>query len=160
MAILREISVSDNEAIAKIIREVFVELGVPKVGTAYADPELDTMFSAYQKARSAYFVIEVDGQLLGGGGIAPLAGGPEAICELQKMYFLPQARGMGWGEKLIDACLDFAKEQGFTQCYLETMPYMKAAQKLYKKKAFRYIDGPMGATGHTSCNVWMTKTLA
>ena len=160
MTILRKISVNDNEAIAKIIREVLVELGVPKVGTAYADPELDTMFSTYQKARSTYFVIEVDGQLLGGGGIAPLAGGPEEICELQKMYFLPQARGMGWGEKLIDTCLGFAKEKGFTQCYLETMPYMKAAQKLYKKKAFDYIDGPMGATGHTSCNVWMTKTLA
>ena len=98
MAILRKISVNDNEAIAKIIREVLVELGVPKVGTAYADPELDTMFSTYQKARSAYFVIEVDGQLLGGGGIAPLAGGPEEICELQKCISSPKQEEWG-GEK-------------------------------------------------------------
>jgi putative acetyltransferase len=39
------------------------------------------------------------------------------------------------------------------------MPYMKAAQKLYQKKGFEYIERPMGSTGHTSCSVWMIKTL-
>ncbi len=51
--------------------QVLIDIGVPKVGTAYADPELDFMFQAYHKARSAYFVLEEDNQLLGGAGIAP-----------------------------------------------------------------------------------------
>ncbi|MCW8980710.1 MAG: GNAT family N-acetyltransferase, partial [Altibacter sp.] len=52
-----------------------------------------------------------------------------------------------------------ARTFGFEQCYLETMPYMTAAQKLYERVGFRYIDGPMGDTGHYSCPVHMIKDL-
>ncbi len=75
------------------------------------------------------------------------------------MYFLPEARGKGLGAQMIEKCLEKAKEFGFDQCYLETMPYMKAAKKLYQRNGFDFIDGPMGDTGHYSCNVWMIKKL-
>ena len=159
MVTIREVREEDNAALAKAIRQVLIDIGVPKVGTAYADPELDFMYQAYQTTRSAYFVIEEDGVVLGGAGIAPLAGEDPKICELQKMYFLAQGRGRGLGQKMINHCLAYAKDQNFELCYLETLPYMKAAQKLYLKTGFSYIDGPMGSTGHTSCNVWLTKVL-
>lgn len=159
MLSIRVLREEDNPVIASVIRSVLIELGVPKVGTAYADPELDALTSAYQGERSRYFVVEQDGKVIGGAGIAPLAGESPEICELQKMYFLPAARGLGVGEKMIHQCLDFAREEDFQLCYLETLPYMKAAQKLYRKVGFDYIDGPMGNTGHTSCNVWLTKSL-
>lgn len=159
MISIREVREEDNAALAAAIRQVLIDIGAPKVGTAYADPELDFMFQAYQKERSAYFIIEEDGLVLGGAGIAPLSGEDPSICELQKMYFLSQARGKGWGQKMINHCLAYAKTQSFELCYLETLPYMKAAQKLYLKTGFDYIDGPMGNTGHTSCNVWLTKAL-
>lgn len=157
--LIREVLEKDNVALASVIREVLLEMGVPKVGTAYEDPELDYMHKNYLKDQSAYFVIIEKNKIIGGAGIAPLKGGNPVVCELQKMYFLPEARGRSLGEKMIDHCLAFAKEQGFEMCYLETLPYMKAAQKLYIKKGFDYIDGPMGSTGHTSCNVWLTKKL-
>ena len=75
------------------------------------------------------------------------------------MYFLDQVRGRGLGQQMINHCLAFAKTKKFELCYLETLPYMEAAQKLYLKTGFAYIDGPMGSTGHTSCNVWLTKVL-
>lgn len=159
MISIREVKEEDNPALGAVIRQVLFDIGVPKVGTAYADPELDFMFQAYQKERSAYFVIEEEGVVLGGAGIAPLAGEDPSICELQKMYFLSQARGKGLGQKMINHCLAYAKMQSFELCYLETLPYMKAAQKLYLKTGFDYIEGPMGNTGHTSCNVWLTKAL-
>ena len=159
MLSIRVLREEDNPVIASVIRSVLIELGVPKVGTAYADPELDALTSAYQGDRSRYFVVEQEGRVIGGAGIAPLAGEAPEICELQKMYFLPAARGLGVGEKMICQCLDFAREKDFQRCYLETLPYMKAAQKLYRKVGFDYIDGPMGSTGHTSCNVWLTKSL-
>lgn len=159
MISIREVKEEDNPALGAVIRQVLIDIGVPKVGTAYADPELDFMFQAYQKVRSAYFVIEEEGVVLGGAGIAPLAGEDPSICELQKMYFLSQARGKGLGQKMINHCLAYAKMQSFELCYLETLPYMKAAQKLYLKTGFDYIEGPMGNTGHTSCNVWLTKAL-
>ena len=75
------------------------------------------------------------------------------------MYFLEEARGRGIGTRMIQVCLDTAKTYGFEKCYLETMPYMKAAQELYKKNGFEYIKERMGDTGHYSCPVWMLKNL-
>ena len=159
MLSIRPLREEDNPVIASVIRSVLVELGVPKIGTAYADPELDVLTTAYENERSRYFVVVEDGDVIGGAGIAPLAGESPEICELQKMYFLPQARGKGLGSQMMKSCLSFARKQNFSLCYLETLPQMKAAQSLYRKSGFSYIDAPMGSTGHTSCNVWLTKPL-
>lgn len=155
MFTIREIQPKDNQQIASVIRSVLVEHHVPKVGTAYADVSLDQMFETYQTEKAKYFVVEYQNQLVGGAGIAPLENGPEGICELQKMYFLPIARGKGQGSTMMQTCLDFAKKAGYRQVYLETMPNMLDAQKMYQKFGFTYIDAPMGCTGHTSCPVWM-----
>ena len=157
--IIRPILKKDNPHIARVIRKVLVDLGVPKVGTAYADKALDSLYEAYQKPRSIYFVLELNGKILGGGGIAQLDNCNENICELQKMYFLEEVRGLGLGTQMIQECIKNAKGFMFEKCYLETMTYMKAAQKLYLKNDFNYIDGPMGDTGHFSCPVHMIKNI-
>lgn len=157
--IIREVQQKDNESIAKVIRDIFHELDAPKVGTAYADPILDTLYEVYQAPRSVYYVLEKEGKVVGGCGIAPLENGDDSVCELQKMYFAPEIRGAGYAEKIIGRCLEFAKTQGFEICYLETLSFMTTAQKLYKRIGFENIDGPMGNTGHNSCEVWMTKKL-
>lgn len=156
---IRPILKKDNPHIAKVIRKVLVDLGVPKVGTAYADKTLDSLYEAYQKPRAIYFVIEKEGKIIGGAGVAQLDKYEGNICELQKMYFLEEARGLGLGTKMINICLEKAKDFRFDKCYLETMTYMKAAQKLYLKNEFEYLDGPLGNTGHYSCPVHMLKDL-
>mgnify|MGYP006162705885 FL=1 len=157
--IIREIQQTDNAAIAKVIRDIFHELDAPKVGTAYADPILDALYEVYQEPRSVYYVVENEGRVVGGCGVAPLENGDASVCELQKMYFAPEIRGTGYAEKIIEKCLEYAKIQGFEICYLETLSFMTTAQKLYKRIGFEHIDGPMGNTGHNSCEVWMTKKL-
>ena len=157
--LIREIQQKDNESIAKVIRDIFHELDAPKVGTAYADPILDTLYEVYQAPRSKYYVVEKEGKVVGGCGVAPLENGDTEVCELQKMYFAPEIRGTGFAEKIIEKCLEFAKTQGFEICYRETLSFMTTAQKLYKRIGFENIDGPMGNTGHNSCEVWMTKKL-
>jgi putative acetyltransferase len=157
--LIRKIEKKDNAAVAQLIRSVFDELNIPKVGTAYEDPYLDLMYEEYNKPRSVYYVVEQDGKIIGGAGIAPLENEAPIICELQKMYFLPETRGKGIGSQMMAICLQSAREFGFEKCYLETMPFMHAAQKLYKKSGFQYIDEPMGCTGHTSCPVWMLLDL-
>lgn len=157
--ILREILPHDNPKVAVVIRKVLEDLGVPKVGTAYADKALDSMYENYDVPGAAYFVIEAGGEIIGCAGIAQLENYEGKVCELQKMYFLETARGKGLGTKMMNLCLDRARQFGYEKCYLETMPYMKAAQKLYLKTGFNYIDGPMGNTGHYSCPVWMLLDL-
>jgi putative acetyltransferase len=156
---IRLIAKDDDAAIAKVIRDVLVAHNVPKVGTAYADPQLDCMFETYNQPRAAYFVLEHRGKIIGGAGISQLQNESSDICELQKMYFLPEARGFGLGSAMMEKCLSAAKNFGYQKCYLETMPYMEAAQKLYKKTGFDYICAPMGNTGHNACPVWMIKEL-
>ncbi len=157
--IIREIKPQDNEQIAHVIRAVLIEFGVPKVGTAYEDKALDCMFETYNHPKKTYFVIEYQQKIVGGCGIAPLENYDGNTCELQKMYFLPIARGKGLGSKMINTCLKKASEFNFENCYLETLPYMESARALYKKNGFVSLTERMGNTGHFSCNLWMLKEL-
>ena len=157
--VIREIEAKDNPKIAKAIRSVLIEMGVPKVGTAYEDKALDCMTETYSDQNRVYFVVEKGNDIIGGAGIAPLDNYEGNVCELQKMYFMPEARGKGLGSEMMNKCLDFAKQAGFAQCYLETLPYMDDARKLYRKVGFKSIKEPMGNTGHYSCTVWMLKDL-
>jgi len=156
---IRPIQQTDNLQIAAIIRSVLIEFKVPQVGTAFADPQLDCLFETYDKPNAMYFVIENDFKIIGGAGIMQLENESQKICELQKMYFLPETRNLGVGLKTIEKCLQKAIEFGFEKCYLETMPNMFAAQKLYQKVGFEFLQNPMGNTGHTNCPVWMIKNL-
>ena len=156
---IRPIEPQDNPFVEALIKSVFDELSLPKTGTAYEDLSLKTMFENYNRENSMYFVLEKEGKIIGGAGIAVLENSLNDICELQKMYFAPEARGLGLGAQLMEICLKKAKTFGFTACYLETLPEMKAAQKLYVKSGFDYLCQPLGTTGHTSCPVWMLKKL-
>lgn len=157
---IRLLKKEDNVAIAAVIREVFISDNYPKTGTAFADKQLDFLFETYDNPTSAYFVFEENGKIIGGAGVSQLENSTENICELQKMYFLEEARGKGFGHQMILKCLEKATELEYEKCYLETLPEMLNAQKLYKKVGFEYICEPMGNTGHTSCPIWMLKELS
>lgn len=144
---------------ASIIRSVMPEFGACGSGFAISDPEVDWMSRAYAQPRCAYFVVEVDGRVVGGGGVAPLEGGDAGTCELRKMYFLPEARGLGAGSALMARCLEAARDAGFERCYLETLTGMEAAMRLYERSGFHRIDAPMGATGHGGCNTFYLREL-
>ena len=157
---LRAIEPRDDAAVAAIIRSVMTEFGACGAGYSINDAEVDGMSASYAAPRSAYFVWELDGRVVGCGGVAPLSGGDAGTCELRKMYFLPEARGRGLGAPMLERCLDAARGFGFTQCYLETLASMEAAQRLYTKFGFRPLSLPMGSTGHLTCNRWYVLNLA
>jgi putative acetyltransferase len=152
--VIRPITPADDAAMAAIIRAVMPEFGAIGDGFAINDPEVDWMSRAYSQPRSAYFVVEREGVVLGGGGVAPLEGGDGGTCELRKMYFLPQARGLGAGTAMMERCLQAARGFGFARCYLETLCGMDAAMRLYERSGFHRIDAPMGDTGHGGCNTF------
>ncbi len=157
--VIRRIVPADDAAMAQVIRTVMPEFGAVGDGFAINDPEVDWMSHAYAGTRAAYFVVEHGGRVCGGGGIAPLEGGDAAVCELRKMYFLPELRGLGAGSALMVQCLDAARERGFDRCYLETLNGMDAAIRLYQRHGFQRIAAPMGATGHGGCNAFYLLDL-
>jgi len=156
---IRPISIADNPLIATIIRSCLTEFGANKPGTVYYDKTTDQLFELFQENGAAYFIAEQDGQVVGGGGIFPSPGLPAGTCELVKMYLLPLARGTGIGATLMNRCLGKAKEMGFVNMYIETLPELKKAISVYEKFGFNYLDKPLGNTGHFGCSVWMLKSL-
>lgn len=156
---VRRIQPDDTPAVRNIIRAVMPEFGANGAGFAIHDAEVNDMFTAYTQPRHVYFVFEEDGKILGGGGIGTLQGGDADTCELKKMYFLPEGRGKGLGQAVLAACLQAAKELGYTQCYLETFNTMQRAMKLYERNGFTKINGPCGSTGHFACDVFYQKKL-
>jgi putative acetyltransferase len=156
---IRPIQSQDDAAMAAVIRAVMPEFGADGPGFAIHDPEVDHLSLAYARPRHAYFVIDRGGEVLGGGGIAPLEGADPSVCELRKMYLLPRARGVGAGSAMMAHCLAAAREAGFRQCYLETLTGMDAAQTLYLRSGFQRIDAPMGGTGHFSCDRFFLRDL-
>ena len=157
---IRTIEEKDNAAIANVIRRTLEEFGANHPGTVYYDEATDALYSVFQNTnRSIYFIAERNDEVVGGGGIFPSAGLPEDTCELVKMYLLPHVRGIGLGKKLIQQCIDFAKQAGYQNIYLETMPELKQALKTYEKFGFEYINHSMGNTGHFGCELWMLKQL-
>lgn len=157
--VFRSIERRDDPALAGIIRSVMSEFGAVGSGFSIEDPEVDAMSRTYSQERCAYFVAEREGELIAGGGIAPLAGGEADVCELRKMYALMPARGLGVGRRLLELCLEAARAEGFRACYLETLRHMHRARALYEKAGFRPLDGPLGATGHHGCDSWYALEL-
>ncbi|MEZ2903400.1 GNAT family N-acetyltransferase [Acinetobacter terrestris] len=158
---VRPIQVQDNAQIARIIREVSKEFGLaPESGFAVADPVLDGLYTVYSQSNAQYWVIENEqGEILGGGGLSPLKG-DHSILEIQKMYFLPEIRGLGFAKQLLEKAFQFTLQQGFKSCYLETTKELWQAVKLYEKLGFEYLNHPKGNTGHSqACEIWMEKRL-
>ncbi|PAW09237.1 MarR family transcriptional regulator [Vibrio sp. V1B] len=157
--VLRPLTKADNSQVANVIRAVSAEYGLTAdKGYGVADPTLDDMYSVYDQQGAAYWVVEYQGEIVGGGGFAPLSGEPN-VCELQKMYFLPQTRGHGLAKRIVALSLQLAKQFGYQQCYLETAECLREAVGLYEKLGFEHLDAPLGQTGHDACEVVMLKTL-
>ena len=153
---IREIQFKDNSTVELIIRNCLIEFNGNREGTAWEDPDLGRFSEIYNTDTAKYWVAETD-RVVGGVGIAPLAGA-DGVCELQKMYCIPEVRSTGISHKLIEIALDHAKKY-FDRCYLETFGIMIAAQKFYEKYGFTRIDKPLGNTGHYACDVLYIKDL-
>jgi putative acetyltransferase len=157
--LIREIQPGDNAHLAVIIRSVLAEFKAHRPGTVYYDPTTDDLFALFRAPRSIYFVVEMGGKIVGGGGVYPTEAMPAGYCELVKLYLLPQTRGKGIGKALIDKCFEVARQIGYTGMYLESMPELKTAVGLYERCGFTHLKGPMGNSGHFGCDIWMAKRL-
>lgn len=158
--VIRPIAPEDNRELATIVRRVALEFDAVGPGGPTADAELDDMAEAYSGSDRGYFVIESEGRrLVGGAGFGPLEGGEPGVCELRKMYLVPEARGQGLGRSLLELCLHEAGASGYQTCYLETTERMRSARALYTQLGFEALSCRLGDTGHSQCDMHYVKEL-
>lgn len=153
---IRPIEAKDNAAVEGVIRSCLMEFGAAHEGTAWADPDLGRFSQIYSTPGNRYWVAEDEtGKIVGGTGVGRLT---DAVCELQKMYCLPEARGTGLAHQLMALALDYARDY-YAQCYLETLDNMVAARRFYEKHGFCPTDTAPIQTAHFACQVRLIKDL-
>ncbi len=157
--IIRQIEKKDNSILAELIRKFFREFKIDRPGTVYADPTTANLYELFQTPSSKYWVAEENGIILGGSGVYPTIGLPDGCVELVKLYLSAESRGKGIGRDLLLKCIETAKELGFKQIYLESMPELGKAVGMYEKAGFKSICNRLGNSGHYSCDIWMVKEL-
>lgn len=153
------ISKKYDAKVCAIIKAVGEEHGAVGEGYGPSDPEVNAMSEYYNaETKSCYLIAIVNGEVVGGCGLASFSSST-TTCELKKLFLLPQSRGFGLGKKLSQACLDFANQQGYKECYLDTLSNMQPAIALYEKLGFKHLSAPLTGTEHSACDVWMLKYL-
>jgi putative acetyltransferase len=156
---IRKIEKSDNAEIAAVIRKVFREFKIDRPGTVYFDPTTDDLYTLFQTPGSIYWIALDGSEIIGGCGIFPTPALPAGYAELVKFYLAAEYRGKGIGRLLMSKSIDSARELGYKQIYLESMPELGKAISMYEKAGFRSIDHPMGKSGHFGCDIWMLMDL-
>jgi putative acetyltransferase len=88
-----------------------------------------------------------DGKPAGCAALRPLF---HRDAEMKRLFVRPAYRGMGLGRQLALAVIDAARGMGYHTLKLDTLPAMKAAQRMYESLGFRdtapYNDNPVGGT--------------
>jgi putative acetyltransferase len=157
--LIRPIKKEDNEIIASLIRGVLTEFGANRPGTVFTDKTTDNLHELFEDEKARYFIAEVNGEIVGGSGIYPTQGLPEGCTELVKLYVSSKVRGTGVGKVLMQKSIEAAKEEGYVEVYLETLPELHLAVGLYERVGFEYLTKPYGNTGHFACDLWMRKII-
>lgn len=157
---IRHIEQKDNVVLANIIRSCFHDYDVKcTAGTVYQDPTTDDLYSLFQTPKSLLWVAELEGELVGCCGIFPTENLPENCTELVKFYISENGRGKGIGRLLLEKTINTAREFGYSQIYLESIPEFSTAVSIYEKQGFKFLEKPLGNTGHSGCNLWMLKEM-
>lgn len=159
--VMRPIRPADDPHVAQIVHDVMTEHGCGGDGFALRDREVTRMSAAYRVERRGYYVVERAGVVFGGAGFAPLEGSTadDGVCELRKMYYRPEARGLGLGYAMLELLLDQMRTAGFRRCYLETTSWMDRAHRLYCSAGFVQQTAREGATGHHGCDTFFSRAL-
>jgi GNAT superfamily N-acetyltransferase len=124
-------------------------------GFGPATPDRTSTVAASEMAppSGVFVVVREDGWAVAGGGLRRL--GPE-VCEIKRMYVVPEARGRGHGRRVLEALEAAALRLGYRRARLDTAQSMTTAMGLYESAGYRPIPD---YNGNSYASFWGEKEL-
>jgi GNAT superfamily N-acetyltransferase len=105
-------------------------LGMPVA--EYVASMLDTICGE-PPPRGIFYLVELDHQLAGMGGLRWISPG---VAEIKRLYVRPTYRGAKLGATILQRLLADARGFGYERVRLDTAPFMHVAHKLYEAAGF------------------------
>jgi len=99
--------------------------------------ELAILPGVYAPPAGCILLAEISDTFAGCVALRPLE---SKICEMKRLFVIPEYQGCGTGRILALAVIDQAREKGYKKMRLDTIDSMKAAKALYFSLGFRFIE--------------------
>lgn len=135
MTFVRAAAAADMPLVRQLIEEycrwIDIDLAFQEIGS-----ELDGLPGEYAPPEGVLLVGGIDHRI---EGLVACRRFSAEVCEMKRLYVRPAGRGAGLARHLVMALLDAAAARGYRDIYLDTLPIMGAAQRLYESLGFRDI---------------------
>ncbi len=134
-----------KQLIYRVAHAVFNDARVLEESIAYGEShgwlkDMDNIQEAYFDNAGIFLVMTNEDQIISTGAIRKFE---DNICELKRLWLLPEYHGKGLGYRMMQELLSFAREKGYERIRLETDPvYQKRAVEFYKRLGFYEIPIP------------------
>lgn len=133
-----EASSSDDYAVAKsLFEEYAAALGVDLCFQNFTQ-ELENLTTIYGPPQGSLLFARTDQEW---SGCVAIRNQQATVCEMKRLYVKPPYRGMGFGRLLAESAIRRARQLGYSQIVLDTLPSMIEAQSLYTSLGFREVEG-------------------
>jgi len=130
---------ADSPELVQIVRGLFREyaeaIGTDLEYQGFA-AELAALPAPYVPPNGALLIAHVGVDVAGCVGLRPL----DALAgEMKRLYVRPSYRSLGLGKRLVEAVIHAARQAGYSELRLDTLPSMSSAQALYRRLGFNEI---------------------
>jgi putative acetyltransferase len=126
---------ADIAAVRELLREYAASLGVDLEYQGFS-AELGALPGEYAPPAGELLLARVGGEVAGCVALRAL---DQSTLEMKRLYVRPCRRGTGLGKRLIEAAIALARQRGYAELRLDTLPSMASAQALYRTLGFSEI---------------------